>query len=481
MDALAEVEIGPLPPERFEAVLPPERFSEFAQAIDRARSLLKNRRIWNINSTARGGGVAEMLRSLIAYARGASVDARWLVIRGTPDFFQITKRLHNHLHGDPGDGGELGRDEAKIYERALGDATTALTERIDPDDIVLVHDPQPAGLVGALKGIGATVIWRCHVGLDDPNDQAREAWHFLRPYIEAADSYVFSRKAFAWEGIDGSRISVIPPSIDAFSPKNQDLAIDAVDAILDATQLIPLDGGTGEARFTRLDGDAAFVTTPSHYADAGPPPPPNARLVVQVSRWDRLKDPAGVIESFARHVAPRFDAHLIVAGPDVEAVTDDPEGAAVLAGCVETTGSLPAEVRDRVHLAALPMEDGEENAAIVNALQRRAEVVVQKSLAEGFGLTVAEAMWKAKPVVATRIGGIQDQMIHKVTGLLVDDPRDLDAFGAAVSSLLDDEYAAAEIGEEAQMRVRNEFLGPRHLMQYVELFAALISQGSTRG
>jgi trehalose synthase len=311
------------------------------------------------------------------------------------------------------------------------------------------------------------------VGLDSPNDLARSAWQFLLDHVRPADAYVFSRRGFAWEGLEERKISVIPPVIDAFSPKNQDLDDTQVRSILAAAGLLPGDP-PGTPSFLREDGSPGVVGRRARFHEGGPPPPADARLVVQVSRWDRLKDPVGVILGFAAHVAPQTDAHLVMAGPAVEAVADDPEGAAVLEESRRAWAGLEPGLRDRVHLACLPMDDTEENAAIVNALQRRADVVVQKSLAEGFGLTVAEAMWKARPVVASRIGGIQDQVVHGVTGLLVDDPRDLEQFGAAVVELLDDPKRAARMGEEARLRVRDEYLGPRHLQQFFELIAGLL-------
>ena len=199
--------------------------------------------------------------------------------------------------------------------------------------------------------------------------------------------------------------------------------------------------------------------------------------MVQVSRWDALKDPIGVIRGFAQHVAPVVpDAHLVYAGPAVESVTDDPEGGQVLSQAIAEYEAMPDEVAERVHLVALPMADVEENAAIVNALQRRADVVVQKSLAEGFGLTVAEAMWKARPVVASRIGGIQDQIVDGETGMLLDDPLDLAAYGAAVRSLLDDPARAEAMGREAKERVRRRFLGTRTLIQSIELYERHLRQ-----
>jgi len=474
MDDLRRVVISTLSPERFREALAPDRYEAFARAVERAREVLYGRVVFNINSTGRGGGVAEMLRSLLAYARGSGIDARWLVIPGNADFFQITKRLHNHLHGMPGDGGELGEEEARIYKEVSQQSAGELAEIVKKDDVVLVHDPQPAALVPVLKEIGAAVIWRCHIGLDRPDELAQHAWRFLKPYVEPADAYIFSRHAFVWWGLDQSKIHIVQPSIDAFSPKNQVLSPEIVDSILGHTRLVDVNAQEAPV-FLREDGTPARVDRQARMVEEGPVPG-GAQIVVQVSRWDRLKDPVGVIQGFADYVAPQSDAHLILAGPDVEAVADDPEGAEVLRECTALWERLPQETRAKVHLASLPMDDGEENAAIVNALQRRADVVVQKSLAEGFGLTVAEAMWKARPVVATRIGGIQDQVVQGKTGLLVDDPQDLEAYGAAVMNLLDDPDLAKKMGELAQERVRDAFLGTRHLMQYLELIDQLLQE-----
>jgi len=474
MNHITHVPVGVMPPQKFESVLGADAYAGFASIFAPAKTLLEGRVIWNINSTAVGGGVAEMLRSLLTYARGADVDARWSVIEGNTDFFHITKRIHNNLHGAQGDGGPLGDAEKGMYEDALKANAEELAPLIRADDVVILHDPQTAGLIKPLKETGASIIWRCHVGLDTPNDCARQAWSFLRPYVRQADAYVFSRKAFAWEELDDSKIYIIAPSIDAFSPKNQEMAADNVIAILHTTGLIA-DGDTTTPTFVKEDGSPGRVDRPTVMFDGGPPPPSSVPLVVQVSRWDRLKDPVGVIEGFVKYVAPASDAHLVVAGPAVAAVSDDPEGAEVLQESLEAWKAIPEDLRGRVHLACLPMDDGEENAAIVNALQRRANVVVQKSLAEGFGLTVAEAMWKGRPLVASRIGGIQDQIVDGVTGLLVDDPHDLEEYGNDVRRLLDDAELSERLGVEAQKRVRKEFLGPRSLMQYAELIEKLIS------
>jgi trehalose synthase len=458
--------------ERFRTVLDAEDYERFAELSTTARHRLAGRIIWNVNSTARGGGVAEMLQSLLAYARGAGVDARWEVIQGDPEFFRVTKRIHNRLHGSAGDGGDLGDRERHAYEAALESNAPELLELVSPDDVVILHDPQTAGLVPPLSAAGVPVIWRCHVGIDSPNDLAREAWAFLLEYIRDADAYVFSRQAYAWEGLDENRIVLITPSIDAFSAKNQDLHADTVASILEVAGL-QQDGSSGRAAacFTRQDGSPAHIVRQAEVIQAAPVNPDD-RVVVQISRWDRLKDPIGVIEGFTDHVGGG-DTHLVLGGPSVEAVSDDPEGAEVLAEAREKLHGLNPARRARIHLAALPMTDLEENAAIVNALQRRADIVVQKSLAEGFGLTVAEGMWKGRPVVASNIGGIQDQIVDGESGVLLNDPLDLEEFGVAVQRLLDDPETAAAMGRAAHRRVAAEFLGTRSLLQYLALIDGL--------
>jgi trehalose synthase len=474
MSTLRSVPIGRLPFERFESILPPDRYAALREAAQRAGELLDGRVVWNVNSTARGGGVAEMLVSLLAYAHGAGVDARWQVIAGNDPFFALTKRIHNNLHSAPGDGGELGEGERPIYEDALKPNIEEFCDLVKPEDVVIIHDPQPAGMIPALKReIGVAVIWRCHVGIDMPSDVSRRAWSFLKPYVEPADAYVFSRKAFVWEGLQDDKIELIAPVIDAFSAKNQDLDPDTVAAILRVAGLND-DGAQGTPTFTREDGTPDRVDRPATLWEERTLRPADP-MVLQVSRWDRLKDPIGVIRGFVEHVVPTTDAHLVYAGPAVEAVADDPEGKDVLEEAQRLYEGVAPEARERLHLAALPMDDLQENAAIVNALQRRANVVVQKSIAEGFGLTVAEGMWKARPVVATRIGGIQDQIVDGVSGLLLDDPTDLSAYGASVSELLREPDRARAIGHEAQERVRDEFLAVRSLLQYLNLMQRLIS------
>jgi trehalose synthase len=234
-------------------------------------------------------------------------------------------------------------------------------------------------------------------------------------------------------------VHVIPPSIDPFSAKNEPVSMRNARLTLSYVGLLDGSNETPPAvPFTRRDGSPGRVNRRVDVIQTGPPPHADVPLVVQISRWDRMKDMAGVMAGFAQHVDASLGAHLLLCGPVVTGVADDPEAAEVLDECTALWRALPHAVRSRVHLACIPMADPDENAAIVNAIQRHASVVVQKSLAEGFGLTVAEAMWKRRPVVASAVGGIVDQIEDGTHGRLVDDPSDLRAFGAAVESLLRD-------------------------------------------
>ncbi|HET9104473.1 MAG TPA: glycosyltransferase [Solirubrobacteraceae bacterium] len=473
MSSIKLIPVTAMDPLRFGAVLADAAFADLKALIANSARTLHGRVIWNVSSTAKGGGVAELLLGLLGYSRGAGVDARWAVIGGDRDFFATTKRLHNRLHGFDGDGGPLAEHDREIYERTLAAPTAELAGMVGPRDVVILHDPQTAGLAGPMRAIGATVIWRCHVGVDQPNAHVREAWDFLRPYVTAADACVFSRPDFVWSGLDPARVSVIHPSIDAFSPKNAEQSHGQQTAILARAGLVPR-ARTGHPVFTRADGTPGRIDRMARMLESRPLRASD-RYVTQISRWDRLKDPIGVVRGFVDHVAPHTAAHLVLAGPDADAVADDPEGAAMYAAVRDCWWGLPEAQRDRVHLALLPMTDIEENAAIVNALQRRATVVVQKSLAEGFGLTVAEAMWKRRPVVASRVGGIQDQIVDGESGVLIPDPLDLRAFGDAVTGLLSDPPRARRIGVAARARVTEGFLGPDHLAGYFALIDHLLA------
>jgi trehalose synthase len=449
-----DIEVPAIPISRLGRVIGQERVEELRESAAAVERSIGGARVWNISSTATGGGVAEMLRLIVGYADDAGVDTRWMVIGGDERFFAITKRLHNRLHGSPGDGGSLGTEEVNHYAAVLHDNAAKLDGRIRPGDIVILHDPQTAGLAVPLVERGVHVIWRCHIGSDRSNQFTEEGWAFLAPHLAACHTFVFSHAGFVPPSLAGSDVWIIAPSIDPLSPKNRPLRRAQVDTLLRRTGLI---------------GGAHTLPTACVLGDAGPLSS-DAPLVVQVSRWDRLKDMAGVLRAFADHLAGRSAGRLALVGPAANGVSDDPEGAQVLAECLDAWRSLPGEARDAIRLVALPMEDVASNALTVNAIQRHASVVVQKSLEEGFGLTVTEAMWKARPVVASAVGGIVDQVVPG-TGLLLSDPGDLDAFAGALGRLLDQPKEMASMGRRARRHVRAHFLCDRHLLEFGRLVA----------
>lgn len=473
--SLREVESPILPLSRLQPLIGDGRLRVLVAAADRASALLGDNIVWNVNSTASGGGVAEMLQVLVGYIRGAGIDTRWLVLEGDPEFFAITKRLHNRIHGVQGDSGPLGSHEADHYTEVTAANGNALRSRVRNGDVVLLHDPQTAGMAGALADTGVRVLWRCHIGADVHNPFTDEAWALLRPHLAHVDGFVFSRRSYVPAWVPDERVVVIAPSIDPFSPKNQEIPEPDVARLL---ARIGITAATDDEPvfFTRRDGSRAEVQGRATVVAEAGPLDPLAHLVVQVSRWDHLKDMQGVMAGFASRVVGRVDADLALVGPSVEGVADDPEGAEVLAECITAWKALPPGARQRIRLITLPMADVDENATMVNALQRAAAVIVQKSLVEGFGLTVAEGMWKAKPVVASRVGGIIDQVTDGA-GLLLDDPSDLDAYGDILAGLLERPEEMTRLGDAARRRVLDHFVGDRHLLQYAALIEGLVRPG----
>lgn len=465
VDIPIEIQFAPIDPVRLEPVIGRDRIERLLSAATDARRVLAGRAVVNVNSTPAGGGVAEMLSMLLGYARATGIDTRWIVIRGDASFFAVTKRIHNGLYGAPGDGGELGERERADYESALRESADSLAGQVGRRDLLVLHDPQTAGLIPLLRCRVGRVVWRCHVGLDRPSVWADRAWEFLRPYVEQADACVFSRREFAPDWIDPRRLVVVPPSIDPFTPKNEELPGDVVQAMLATSGVLAVDGIRPLP--ARLAVEHVELTRDGIVPDAATP------LVVQISRWDRMKDMTGVMQAFTEFVDPALGAHLILAGP-ADGVSDDPEEAQVVAEVQAQWEILAPEHRLRVHLARIAMDDLAANARVVNALQSHAAVVVQKSLAEGFGLTVAEALWKRRPVVASAVGGIVDQVTDGEEGLLVE-PLDLAAAGKAIETLLADQALRRRMGENGRRRVIDHFLPDRHLEQYAALVVQLLA------
>jgi len=369
---------------------------------------LKGRVIQNINSTAVGGGVAEILSRMVPLLIELGIDAKWDVIKGGEQFFAVTKKFHNALHG------RFEEITQRDFEIFMETSEKNAAELKIYGDIVFVHDPQPITLVKNKSG--NKWIWRCHIDVSDPN---RKVWDFLFGFIKDYDSSVFSAPGFSQEL--PIRQFLIPPSIDPLSDKNKELPEEVITAVLRKYNIIK-----------------------------------DKPIITQISRFDRLKDPLGVIDAY-RRVKKYIDCQLILAGGSA---TDDPEGVEVL----EEVREKAKQDKD-IHILLLPQNDIE-----VNALQQSSTVIIQKSLKEGFGLTVAEALWKAKPVVASNVGGIPLQIKHNYSGLLCHSSE-----GAAleIRQLLTNPAFARKLGENGREHVRSNFLVTRHLKDYMLLFLSL--------
>lgn len=466
-----EIRLAPVSVQRLQGVAEREGWEALEAARRECGGALLGRTLWMVNSTAVGGGVAEMLRSLVPYALSMGLDVRWSVVRADPAFFRVTKRVHNMLHGYPGDGGDLGSTARRVYERGLEPAMAWLTGRVRAGDIVVLHDPQTTGLAPPLAAAGARVVLRSHVGGEHTNVLVRAARDFLGPYAPRADAVVFTRSTEPPPQVGAVRTATIHPCIDPCSVKNRPMKETDARALLVDAGLVEADrqSPTGQGRrHRRLSGRASAVRRTGHAPRVGVDP-----LVLHLARWDRLKDPIGVMEAFTTTVMDVGDARLMLAGPAIHDVADDPEAGAVYREVEARWHRLPRAQRDHIDLVRLSMRDRDANATIVNALQREASVIVKKSLEEGFGLGVTEAMWKGRPVVASRVGGHRDQIEDGVSGVLVDDPRDLAGFGQAISEVLLDEQLAQRLGEAAHERVQACYLPDRAIAAWLRLLATL--------
>ena len=383
-----EVDVQAIPLDRLAIVLGPERAEIFSRVAEIARSSLLGRRVVNVNSTATGGGVAELLQTLLAYARGVGVDARWVVIDGDAGFFEITKRIHNQLYGTPGDGGPLGRaEQPRVRATIAAETFDRLRAAASPDDIVILHDPQTAGLAQCLVAAGVRVVWRCHVGIDTQNEHSETAWEFLRPYLEHVEAFVFSRAEFAPPWVPRDRLAVIPPSIDPFSAKNEWHEPEHVTRLLQHVGLLA-GAATGDPiSFTRRDGTRGQSRTRSTCSAPARRPPPTVPIVLQASRWDAMKDMRGVmtdspIGRSVHRCAPRARRARS------EWRRRRPRSRGGARECLEAWAGLPRPSAGASTSRASRWPTVTKRPRSVNALQRHATVVVQKSLAEGFGLTV---------------------------------------------------------------------------------------------
>lgn len=370
---------------------------------------LKGKIIQHINSTPVGGGVAEILNRMVPLLKELGVDSRWDVIKGGERFFEVTKKFHNALHGRTE---ETTQADLDIF---METSQENIREVNTYGDIVFVHDPQPIALIR--KKSNNKWIWRCHIDVSNPNQRV---WKFLMDFIANYDSAVFSAPGFSQAALP-IRQFLISPSIDPLSDKNKELSPGIIDSVLKKYGI-----------------------------------PKDKPILTQISRFDRLKDPLGVIEAY-RQVKKYINCQLVLAGGTAE---DDPEGIKVL----EEVREKARQDKD-IHVLLLPHSDIE-----VNALQWASTIIIQKSLKEGFGLTVAEALWKAKPVVASNVGGIPLQIKHRYSGLLC---HSIEGATFAIKQLLNSQEYSKRLGENGKEHIRNNFLLTRHLREYMLLFLSL--------
>ena len=379
---------------------------------------LKGKSLKMVNSTAVGGGVAEMLNRLVPLLSELEVDAHWDVITGGNDFFEVTKAFHNALHGSPY---QLTKSAQEIF--LMYNEQNRQRMRFD-EDLVVIHDPQPAALVCSKPNSHGKWVWRCHIDLSNPN---AGLWEFLRPFIEKYNAAIFSSQSFA-------RQLPVPqylfyPCIDPLSEKNKQLDDSFVQKVCD-------DFGIDRSR----------------------------PIVTQVSRFDRLKDPVGVVQAYK--MAKKYvDCQLVLAGGGA---TDDPEGAVVLQEVKEAAGNDP----DIIILDLPPW-----CALEINALQHASTIVIQKSLREGFGLTVTEALWKGKPTIAGAVGGIPNQIIHKLTGVLV---HSVEGCAFQIRYLLTHPDFARRIGANGREHVKENFLMTTNVKRWLLLFRILMGTPTAR-
>jgi trehalose synthase len=449
---------------------------------------LQGRRVFMVNSTSRGGGVAEQLPSLLALMRELGVDANWLVMEAhEPKFFHLTKRLHNLIHGQK--DSDVGAAERELYEEVSRENARALGKYVSPGDVLVIHDPQPMGAGAFLrKTMDIVAIWRCHIGLDRETPETRAAWDFLDGYASAYDRAVFTAPEYIPSCLAG-RATIIHPAIDPLNHKNRDLPVHKLVGILANGALIKALGPMLTPAFVeaakRLQPDGTWAPA-SEPDDIGLLFRP---IVTQVSRWDRLKGFLPLMEGFValkRHLEARTDlekrhqrslelVRLVLAGPDPTAIEDDPEASDVLAELCQAYLRLPLGLQKEIAIVTLPMSSTKDNALLVNVLQRCSDIVVQNSLQEGFGLTVTEAMWKRVAVVGSCASGLRQQIRPAMDGLLVQNPEDPREIAAILDTLLANPWQREAFGRSAQQRVNDHFLIFTQVKRWFELLTDTIA------
>jgi trehalose synthase len=456
----------------------------------RVARLFRDRTLWMVNSTEHGGGVAEMLPTVVTLLRELGIRTEWVVIESEePRFFELTKTIHNLIHG--AGSPDLDASHRELFEGENRRNAEEMAPWLSPGDILLVHDPQPLPLAALLADrLELRTVWRCHIGLDEENEATDAAWGFLRPYADAYERGIFSAPEYA-PGMFRKISSIITPAIDPLTPKNRDLPLHKIMGVLGNAALAAVPSPLltpmypHVARRLQPNGEWAPANMSE---DIGLPTRP---IVSQISRWDRLKGWRPLLEAFTElktreREQPVADGHehrrrlelvrLVLAGPDADSVADDPEAVEVLDELVERYRALPPHVQRDVALVALPLQDPAQNALMVNAIQRASSIVVQNSLREGFGLTVTEAMWKHVPVLSnSRACGPRQQIRDGIDGRLIGDPSNVDELRHALNEMLADPDRRDEWGRNAQRRVHGRFLVFQQVSDWLRLLAGLVS------
>ena len=459
---------------------------EFLEAVVPHEKALHGCTIWMINSTATGGGVAEMLPSQMRILRTLGVQIEWLVIEADDHhFFDLTKRIHNAIHGT-GEG-NFSEDDRKIYEEVNRQNLDKAIEFIRDGDLVVIHDPQPMPLASLIKSRRKVkTVWRCHIGLEEDNDTTRAVWNFLMPYLKHYDHYVFSLPSYVPEQIKENS-AIIPPAIDPLSHKNRTLWMAKCVGILQQSGITnhhsPLLYPYYEHLVRRVMPDGSFNTV-NHNSDLDIIYRP---VVLQISRWDRLKGFKELMQAFIlmkERNEQRKDkenvlykrikyTRLVFGGPDPDFVSDDPEGMEVLNELIEQYKKVSEELQEDIAILLLPLDNAKENALIVNALQRSSSFVVQNSIQEGFGLTATEAMWKQRPVLVSGAAGLRFQVQDHINGVINPNPGDIEELANVLELMLNSPKERDKWGFNARNRVIDKFTLFSQINSWLELLASI--------
>jgi len=468
---------------------------------------LKKTRVWVINSTSGGGGVAELLPRIMAPLRELNITIEWLTMStfDEPEFFLITKKIHNFIHGqNPSNVSlEFSQKEKEIFEKVNRKNAQDFIERfLKPGDIVAIHDPQPIGMITEIRKRYSTkevpCVWRCHIGYEHETQETKSAWNFIKEYVVQYDYTVFTAPEYIPSYAPNPR--VITPSIQPTDLKNKFLSFPDTKLILAKCGLINVDKKylTEEEKYKYKVkifkcGEPLAIpveeAAPEEFGILDRP------LILQISRWDKLKGFSELIDAFAdlkQHPEKYIDRKhekskewlryierlgLVLAGPDASKIDDDPEALAVIRELMDKTCTLPSKIRESMLLLSLPLEVRWQNSLIVNALRSLAEINVQNSIREGFGLTLAEAMWKQKPCIATDVCGLRQQLRDKIDGLIVKDPCNPENLAKAFGELIQGGYEKREeYAKNAKKRIIDKFLVYSHITKYCDILREMLEK-----